>query len=359
MSLLFCVRPTTRNIGNDIIGRATSDLLYTTFGNDVGIANIPALKGPQFGGFTVSQVYDMNRFADGIVLGGGNLFENGQVTVEHQALGALKAPLMLIGLSHGRIYGRDRMLTERTDGMPPNTIRLLAEKASVMLVRDAATQQRLQNLTEREVVLGGCPTMFMPQNDDNLTRDRTILVSIRNPNRMSVPSHLQWRVAEDLRRLILALRADVSRKVVLVCHDYADIEFASAFQDVPLIYFDDVDHYIAALRRCSLSISYRLHAFLPCLAFGTPAIHISYDERGKDMLATAQMAAWDVDLMTVSDVVEEVQARARNVDRYFALRDAGRPAIGAMREATLAALSSFAQKVAAYRRTLQEQARDA
>ena len=66
MRTLFCVRPATRNIGNDVINKATAELLYDAFGSGTGIVNIPALTGPQFGGFTARQVFDMNRFADGV-----------------------------------------------------------------------------------------------------------------------------------------------------------------------------------------------------------------------------------------------------------------------------------------------------
>ena len=40
MTTLFCVRPATRNIGNDIINKATADLLFSVFGGDTGIVNI-------------------------------------------------------------------------------------------------------------------------------------------------------------------------------------------------------------------------------------------------------------------------------------------------------------------------------
>ena len=70
MTTLFCVRPATRNIGNDIIGRATNDMLYSVFGSNTELVNIPALQGAAFGGLTAKQIYDMNRFADGIVVGG-------------------------------------------------------------------------------------------------------------------------------------------------------------------------------------------------------------------------------------------------------------------------------------------------
>ena len=68
MATLFCVRPATRNIGNDLINRGTSDLIASVFGPDTAIVNVPALSGAQYGGFTAAQVYDMNRLADGVVI---------------------------------------------------------------------------------------------------------------------------------------------------------------------------------------------------------------------------------------------------------------------------------------------------
>ena len=79
---LFLVRPTTRNIGNDLIAYAISQLLYDAFGEDANIVAVPALVGPQFGGLVARQVYDMNRLADAVIVGGGNLFENGQLSYD-------------------------------------------------------------------------------------------------------------------------------------------------------------------------------------------------------------------------------------------------------------------------------------
>ena len=118
MPNLFCLRPATRNIGNDIINKATADLLYQVLGAHASIINIPALRGPQNGGLTSQQVYDINRFADGLVIGGGNLLENGQLTIDSHALDALAVPTILIGLSHGRIYDETYALMKRTELAP-------------------------------------------------------------------------------------------------------------------------------------------------------------------------------------------------------------------------------------------------
>jgi polysaccharide pyruvyl transferase WcaK-like protein len=350
MATLFCLRPATRNIGNDLINRATSDLISTVFGGDTAIVNVPALEDSQFGGFTKAQVYDMNRLADGVVVGGGNLFENGQLTIDPQALDALHVPLMLIGMSHGRIYDAERRLVERTDSMPPDVIRQLAEKASTILLRDHASQRILEELGVANVQLGGCPSLFLAPNRPDQPRGERVLVSIRHPARMSVPPELQWRVADDVRRLIAALEAVYGPSVHLVCHDYKDIEFAKGFPQTPLLYFDDVERYMKALRQCRLSVSYRLHAFLPCLSFGTPSVHISYDERGRAMVATAGMAAWDVDLTAERDVVAAVMQRTTDLLCYRELRSAAQPAIAAMKATSLAAIRHFADAVVGYSR---------
>lgn len=349
MTTLFCIRPATRNIGNDLIYKATCDLIHSVFGADAAIVSIPALQGAQYGGLTAAQVYDINRFADGVIVGGGNLFENGQLTIDRQALAALRVPMLLIGISHGRIYDDQGRLVERTDSMAPDSILQLVRQSAVVLVRDRGTKHILEALGAERVELGGCPSMFLPAPAAEPAEKRRVLISVRHPARMSVPPELQWRAASDLRALIEALRKLHGEHVHLVCHDYKDIEFAHGFPDTPFLYFDDANLYIEALRSARLNVTYRLHAFLPCLTFGTPSIHLSYDERGSEMVATAGMGDWDVDLIHETDVVATVMRRAGEIERYHALRAAAQAAIRAMRATSEAGIRRFAAEVAASR----------
>jgi polysaccharide pyruvyl transferase WcaK-like protein len=345
MTTLFCVRPALPNIGNDLINRATTGLLHGTFGENVSIVDIPALDKGGWGGLTAKQIYDMNRFADGVIVGGGNLFENGQITLDRQALDALRAPLMLIGLSHGRVYDRSGVLAHRSDSMAPASIRDLVAKSQVAMVRDAASKDLLEQAGAGGVELAGCPSLFMTENAADRPTGQRVLLSIRHPARMSVPSPLQWRTVEDVRRLIAALKGAYGDVVHLLCHDYMDLDFAAAFPETPYLYFDDVERYITALRDCRLNVSYRLHAFLPCLSFGVQSIHLSYDERGKAMVATAGMGAWDIDLTRTSDVVESVMSRARDIDGYRQLRLEAQPTINELKRVTLGGVGRFARAV--------------
>jgi hypothetical protein len=341
MSTLFCVRPATRNIGNDLIGHATTALLVEHFGADTSVVTIPALADGRFGGFTAAQVHDMNRFADGVVVAGGNLFENGQFTIDRAALAALRVPLMIVGVSHGRIFDDAGELVERTDAMPAATITALAERAVVSLVRDEATCVRLRALGVADVQTGGCPTLFLREGRTTPPDGGRVLLSLRHPALMNVPPRVQWRVADDVRRLIASLEAHFGCVVTLVCHDYRDLAFAAGFPDTPQLYFDDVRPYVAALRSARLSVGYRLHASLPAFAFGTPAVNISYDERSRAALATAGLGEWDIDLMRSPDVVAVVMSRVRDLDRYDDVRAGARRRIETLRERTNAGFAHF------------------
>src|SRR5262249_30731358 len=159
--------------------------LYGCFGDDTAIVNIPALRGELFGGLTTKQVYDMNRLADGVVIGGGNLIENGQLTVDSRALHALRAPMLLIGLSHRGIYDADYSLINRTDSLPRETVLQLVEKASVTLLRDHASMALLEEMGINGAEVGGCPSLFLsPNGVDHATNGR-ILISVRHPANMS------------------------------------------------------------------------------------------------------------------------------------------------------------------------------
>ncbi len=350
---IFLVRPATRNIGNDLIAHAISQLLYETFGEGANVVGVPALIGPQFGGLVPRQVYDMNRLADAVVVGGGNLFENGQLSYDATAVDALAPPMMLLALSHGRIAARDAAVQARSDALPPHAICHLARKSCVALVRDGASQDLLREIGAA-VDVGGCPTLFLPPNPPDARHDGGVIVSVRHPMRMSVPPPLQWRVADDLRRLIGRLGAEFGAPVRLACHDYVDLEFAAGFPDAVPMYFDEVGRYTAALRRCRLHVSYRLHGFLPCLAFGTPSIHLSYDERGRSMLATLGLGACEVDLLTEPDPVAAVLDRARDRDGYHAARRRALPAIADLRRVTLRGLETLRLLVGADGRVAME-----
>ena len=156
MITLFCVRPKGFNVGNDAIFLGLRHLLRETFDDFVNIVQIPAVsEGAALGGLLPRTIHEMNLYGHGVIVGGGNVYENGQLDVDLHALRALRPPLMLFSLSHGRIYDHRHELVPRTDSMPDSIVAALNERAAISVARDNATLDHLRVLGLDKPVLGG------------------------------------------------------------------------------------------------------------------------------------------------------------------------------------------------------------
>ena len=123
---LFCIRPKGFNVGNDAIFIGLQNFVYKTFGEVVNLIVLPATskyESQAKAGLTGKTIYEINQFGHGVIIGGGNLYENGELEVGLDALDTLEVPLMLFSLSRGRIYNHRYQLVNRTDAMPLRVIR--------------------------------------------------------------------------------------------------------------------------------------------------------------------------------------------------------------------------------------------
>ena len=352
---VFTVRPRRFNVGNETIEVAVRALLREALDPPLNLVPIPALASEEEGslcGLGPRTVHQMNLYGQGVVVGGGNLYENGQLDIDPHAVAALRPPLLLLSLSHGRIYDELGRLHPRTDAMPDAVITALNDHALVSVARDEATLAHLQRIGIEDAVLGGCPTLLLdellPAAPASPGGDGLVLLSVRNPQLMSVPLVDQARVHGDVRRTIDALHAEGLGPVQLLCHDKRDLAFASSFGDVAYVLPDDATAYLAMLRRARLVVSFRLHAFLPCLSFGTPAINLSYDERSQSLVRTLGLEAWDIDYLRCADVAGAVLDRARRPEDLRALVAAARPGWDELAGTTRGAVRTFATAVRAY-----------
>jgi hypothetical protein len=348
---LFCVRPRGFNIGNDTIFFGLRHLLRETFDGRLNIVQVPAASAAgELGGLKARAVHEMNLYGHGVVIGGGNLYENGQLDVDTNALRALRPPLMLFSLSHGRIYDNRHQLVRRSDSMPDDLVIALNAHAALSIARDDATLAHLRALNLDTPVLGGCPSMLLreiAQPAEAAPLDGCLL-SLRHPRLMSIPladqAHLHGKIVD----LIAAMNADGFGPVRILCHDVRDVAFASTFADVEYILSDDVYSHLALLRNARLVVTFRLHAFLPCLAFGTPAINVSYDERSRSLVRTIGMESWDIDLIRSDDVVSEVRERCTRLHELAELRAAAQPQWVQLTKTMRDQMASFAALVNAY-----------
>ena len=316
---LYSIRPKGFNIGNDVIFLGLSHFVRQAFNGGLNIITLPATskyEAQKKAGLSSQTIYEINQFGHGVIVGGGNLYENGELEVNATALKALERPLMIFSVSRGKIYNKEVNLVDRTDVMTDEKIALINRHAAISLSRDQATHDYINGLGGSSI-LGGCPTLFLDEITQHVVQvadeDRTdALISIRTPTLMSIPVGYQYELRNQMVALIELLQAKGYRKVKILCHDHRDIPFAASFEDVDYLYTEDVFTYLSFLRNTRLNVTFRLHSFLPCLALGVPAIKISYDQRASSMLDTLGMDQWNINLLK-QNVLQEVENRLDNL----------------------------------------------
>jgi hypothetical protein len=352
---IFCVRAKRFNIGNDTIFLGVRHLLHAAFGVPINIVQVPAVENDGHGtlsGLLPKAIHQMNQYGHGVVVGGGNLYENDGLDVDVHALAALRLPLMLFSLSHGRIYSHRHEMVPRTDAMPASVVVALNEQAALSVARDDATLKYLRTLGLTKSVMGGCPSLLLAQLPLPVPSGPDVsagtLLSVRHPQLMNVPLRSEARMHGTVLRLVEMLEADGLGPVRILCHDTRDLMFASSLGDLEYIVPDDVYSYLALLRRARLVVSFRLHAFVPCLSFGTPAINISYDERSLSLVRTLGFESWDIDFVRSGDVVGEVRDRCGRLDEFATQRLSAQPLWQHLETVMRSAMSTFAGLVTAY-----------
>ena len=351
---VFWIRPRRHNVGNETIAYALRRLLRAELGPDVNLLPVAATSGEYDGwlsGLTAQTVHEMNLYGHGVVVGGGNVYENGGLDVDVDALRELRPPLMLCSLSYGRIFDSDGQLRRRTDAMPVSVVRALGEQAVTSVARDEATLSYLTELGLGGVELGACPSLFLrPPFASPPGARGEVLVSIRHPSLMSVPLRDQARVAAEVGRLLEALRERDLGPVRLLCHDRRDMPFAAGLGDTEYTIPDDAPDFLERLRAAALVITFRLHAFLPCLAMGVPAVNVSYDERSAGMMRTLGLEEWDVDFLGEPDLTSAVLDRIDRLEDLDRLRADCAPAWHELEQTLHGAIRDFAAAVDGYAR---------
>lgn len=357
MITLFNIRPRALNVGNDVIAIGMRNLLAEAFGEVVNVISLPATSKYEAhakAGLDAATIYEINQYGHGVIVGGGNLYENGELQLDTNALESLEAPLMLFSLSMGRIYGRLNRLVRRTNAMPDDKVKKLNGKALFSFARCKATYDYLQGLGLSDARLGGCPTLFVNEIASRLppvpaSNQNRVLISIRTPNLMSIPLEARSHVRNDILGIIDLLERRGIGKPALLCHDYRDIEFAASFKGIDYFYLDDPMTFLAMLKSAKLNVTYRLHSVLPCLSFGTPSISISYDERALSLLQTIGFGDWDIDMVTSNDVAGDVANRLDRLHELDGLKQKAAPIWAGLRKEMCDGFEAFAGEVRRYR----------
>lgn len=323
------IRPFGHNVGNAAISFAMKNMIHDTFGRLVSFVEYPATRkyDSSKAGLTPQVVHEINRFADGVIIGGGNLFENNEIDIDSVALKNLQPPIMLFSNSRGRIYDRYGRLTERTDVIPDQKLISLIEKADISLSRDSATSNFISKLGDfSNDDVGYCPTINTGKYTSLLPtlpekESVGVLISVRSPSLMNIPYRLQNRITSDIEDCIDLLRSEGYKRIRLLCNDSRDLDFANSFRfskKVDTVFTSDVYLYLAMLKQAELVVSYRLHATLPSISMSTPTVNISYDERAICLFNDLQLNDHHINLVETGDnFMHELKKRVEDSNGIY------------------------------------------
>lgn len=310
------IRPFGHNVGNAAISFALKNMVHDAFGRLVSIVEYPATNkyDSNKAGLTAQVVHEINRYADGVIVGGGNIFENNEIDIDETALKHLQPPLMLFSNSRGRIYDRYGRLSERTDVITDNKLCSLINRSDISLSRDSATHAHVVKLGlgERDRI-GWCPTINTRSYVEQLPslpeqEDVGVLISVRTPNLMNLPYRLQNNVTTDIELMIDTLRELGHGRIRLLCNDSRDLDFSNSFRlskKVDTVFTGDVYLYLSLLRAAQMVISYRLHATLPAISMGTPTVNITYDERATSLFSDLGLERHHLNYVELGDGFHE------------------------------------------------------
>lgn len=350
---LFSIRPKGFNIGNDVIYLGLNHFVRQAFQQNYNVISLPATgkyESQRKSGLSSQTVYEINQFGHGVIVGGGNLYENGELEINPVALKALEKPLMIFSVSRGKIYNNNLELVDRTDVMTDDKMLLINKRADVSLSRDKATADYVLGLGAKTVI-GGCPTLFINEIPQHLVplldADKTdALISIRTPSLMSIPVEKQYEMRDLLINLIQLLKTEGYTNVKFLCHDHRDIPFAASFKGIDYVYTEDVYTYLTYLRNTKLNLTFRLHSFIPCISYDVPAIKISYDQRAISMLETLGMEQWNINLLN-DDVLKEVKHRLKHIKDLESIKHGLKDRWQGLRNSMMNGCLQFAEKVMA------------
>jgi polysaccharide pyruvyl transferase WcaK-like protein len=249
-----------------------------------------------------------NRFADAVIVGGSDLYNNWSLRSTKKEIITLVPPLFLIGLG----------VTSKGLGRPPHIekssylvdIRVTNETAKMSSVRDRYTQHFLEDLGFSGSVLTGCPSMYLFDERFHLMEDGLVAVTFPFPvARRNAPRTYETLVGliERIHEVVHAEGLDI----VVVCHDDRDVLAAQdLFPGKRLFFSNYVDEVFEFYHKAALVIGSRLHASILAAGMGKPFVNINVDARGKGFSETFGLDNWNVDI-TSPTLAADVEARIR------------------------------------------------
>ncbi len=241
-----------------------------------------------------SNINKSNQFADAVIVGGSDQYNNWDLRIKKEEITKLIPPLYLIGLgaSSKKINEKPYFENEKLF----QDILVTHEFAKMSSVRDLFTKQFLEEIGYKKSIVTGCPALHLFNEEIHLSTSGIIALTFPFPVISKSNKELYSELIIKIRELIWKLK---QRKLnpVIVCHDDRDVFVAQEYFPAERIFFSNyVDEFIEFYKKCSMVVGSRLHASIFTAGLGKPFLNINIDFRGQAFSNTFGLENWNLNI---------------------------------------------------------------
>lgn len=249
-------------------------------------------------GLRGKNIYYSNKYADAVLLGGSDQYNDWSPKITAKEIQHLVPPLFMIGLgvsSHD--LGQTPYLK---DERYKDDIIATNQKSILSSVRDEKTQKFLHNLGYSNSIITGCPALFLFNKEFCINNNnQTVLFTFPYPlvhNTKNKHKRRKFNILFNLIHEVIKFVASKDLKPVIVCHDDRDVPQAQRlFSDYPIFFSNYPQKYFELYQNARLVLGSRLHATILASSLGIPSININLDLRGTGFSETFKLDKWNVD----------------------------------------------------------------
>jgi hypothetical protein len=233
-----------------------------------------------------------NEYADAVVVGGSDMYNNWSLRIESKEIKTLQPPLYLIGMGISSKLQQHRPNIQKVSYYAD--ILATHEHARLCAVRDYLTAKFLADVGYHEAVVTGCPALYL--HDEKFHPHDSGVVALTFPFPVAGegdPGLYQWLIS--LIKQMRDTAKSLGMNPVVVCHDDRDVFVAQReFPEDQVFFSNYVDEVIEFYRGVTMVVGSRLHASILAAGLGKPFININLDARGEGFTQMFGLSDWNI-----------------------------------------------------------------
>lgn len=261
-------------------------------------------------GLKGKNIYHSNKFADAVIVGGSDLYNNWSPKIKADEIKHLVPPFFLIGLGVSSSDLNEAPYLEKENYKAD--ILATNAKAKLSSVRDLMTQQFLKNLGFEHSIVTGCPALFLFENQLSTNNAKRVLLTFPYPLLYHTKNSSQQKKFTILLQIIkdtISFLESKELQPIIVCHDDRDVPPAQIlFLNHPIFFSNYAEKYFNLYKNARMVVGSRLHATILAASIGTPFLNINLDLRGTGFSKTFKLESWNVNY-NVTQISEKIKER--------------------------------------------------